>query len=397
MTPVELTMQIKSLARECGFDEVGVTTLEALRPGEEALSAWTKSGRYGTMKYLEEFTARRERFLSEFGTPVRSILVLGVNYYSAGGMEQGSCEMVEGTDGTSSGKLSLGVPGTIQGKVARYAWGRDYHEVIRERHQALITKIQSRLGISFKVKSCVDTQPIPERYAAVQAGFGFLGKHTILLSKKFGPWMFLSEIVTDLELAPDSAAKGDCGTCTECQGVCPTGALNEDYEIDARLCIAYLTIEYKGIIPRELRPKIKDWIFGCDECLMVCPFTSKQRETSWPEFRVGNGAGERLEIGRLFDLKSNADYERQFARSAILRAGRKQLLRNACIVLGNSGDDRAIPYLEQALSDPAPLVRLHAVWALGQFGERTTAFLEHCLVKEEDSDVRAEIEAALSV
>ncbi len=253
-------------------------------------------------------------------------------------------------------------------------------------------------GPELKAKSCVDIQPIPEKFAAFRAGLGFIGKNTLLLSRKFGPWLFLSEIVTNLDLEEEAPDTADCGTCKACQEVCPTGALDQDYKIDARLCIAYLTIEHKGVIPRELRPKIKDWVFGCDECLTGCPFSAKAKPGRWPEFSPAAGFGPELDLAALFEMRSQSVYEKNFSDTAISRAGRKQMLRNACIVLGNSGRSEAIPYLEKGLRDHAPLVRLHAAWGLGQIPDPQVAqILETHLKIEKEPEVKEEIRIALSL
>lgn len=368
--------QIKKIAFDLGFDEVGVTKPSALIEGEKAIAGWVAEGRHAEMKYMEDFAGRRDRFYTDF-SDAKSVIVLGVNYYT------GSKPRAEN-------------PENLRGKVARYAWGKDYHAVIAQKHKLLIEKLQQITGGGFRAKSCVDTQPVPERFAATRAGLGFIGKHTGLLSRKFGPWLFLSEIVTNLDLNEDVPAKGDCGTCVDCQTICPTGALDQDYKIDARLCIAYLTIEHKGIIPRELRPKIKDWVFGCDECFAVCPFTSKSKESQWSELGPESGVGEWLEMDELFNLKSNRDHEKKFSGTALLRTNRKQMLRNACVVLGNSKKLSAVPYLEKALSDSAPLVRLHAAWALGQIpGGRAVEILKMRSMVENDSLVKEEIQSAL--
>ncbi len=366
--------QIKQLAAQMGFDVVGITRPQDLVEGERAIEAWVGEGRHGSMQYLEDYKKRRDRFYSGVAE-LKSVLVLGVNYYSPSANE---------------------TPQHLAGRVARYAWGKDYHQVIRQKHEALIEALQKSIGLSFQARSCVDIQPLPERFAAVQSGLGFIGKNTMLLSQKYGPWLFLSEIITNLELEEDAPFEGDCGTCAKCQKVCPTGALDEDYRIDARLCIAYLTIEHKGVIPRELRPKIKGWVFGCDECLTVCPFTSKSKETRWPEFRPESGTGEWLVLEQLFEIGSNSMHERTFENTALLRANRKQLLRNACIVLGNSGKREAIPLLVKAMSDQAALVRLHAAWALGQlpFDEAKTV-LKRFQRTEIDAQVSAEISVAI--
>ncbi len=369
---VRAAEEIRGLASAMGFDPIGVVPLASLEKGREAIRQWVKEGRHGGMKYLENFDERWEKFFSDI-PDAKSVISLGVNYYT---------------------RLDAKEKPLFPGRVARYAWGQDYHEVIREKHEALISELQEKFGPKFKAKSCVDIQPIPERFAAAQSGFGFLGKHTGVLNAKYGPWLFLSEIVTNLELAPSEPSDGDCGTCTHCQKVCPTGALDEDYKIDARLCIAYLTIEHKGVIPRELRPKVKDWIFGCDECMDICPFTSKSKETSWEEFKTG--AGSFLDIENLFAISSNSNYEKQFRRTPLLRASRKQMLRNACVVLGNSGRPEAVPYLRKAMSEASELVRLHAAWALGRLGSpEARQILRESLEKEADPGVREEIGLAL--
>ena len=184
--------------------------------------------------------------------------------------------------------------------------------MIAERHSVFIGRLRQEFGQSCSAKSCVDIQPLPERFAARRAGLGFIGKHTGILNQQFGPWLLISEILTNLNLATDELTQGDCGTCDHCQRRCPTGALNQDYEMDARLCIAYLTIEHKGVIPRELRPLMKDWIFGCDECLDICPFTSKSKETNWKDLMPEFGVGPRISIEDLFEIQSNTRHEKRF-------------------------------------------------------------------------------------
>ena len=399
-----LAFQIKRLAHETGFDEVGITSVEKKGQGEKAIQDWVSEGRHGTMKYLEDFSERRRRFFSDF-PDAKSVIVLGVNYYTSA-FSSVIARRPKADVAIPSYKTGIASSPTaprndkeaaLRGRIARYAWGKDYHQVIRQKHQIFLNHLTELLDFPLKAKSCVDIQPIPERYTAVRAGLGFIGKHTGLLSQRFGPWLFLSEIVTNLDLPEDIPSQGDCGTCAHCQKVCPTGALDQDYRIDARRCIAYLTIEYKRIIPRELRPKIKDWIFGCDECLAVCPFGSNAKESEWEELKPEAGQGQWLDLGVLFDLPSNSSYEKKYHGTALLRAGRKQMLRNACIVLGNSGREEAIPYLERALGSQFPLVRLHASWALGQLNYPQSAqILKQRLESESDPEVREEILFSLS-
>lgn len=370
----EFSSLIEKEAYAVGFDAVGITAFSS-RPEDDArLDQWIDEKRHGEMQYLENFKQRRMRFNQAF-PEAQSVIVLGVNYFSK----------------DAERPLDL----QLAGRIARYARGQDYHLVIRQRHEKLIERLKKIIP-ELRAFSCVDTQPLQERPAAVLAGLGFYGKNTMLLSKQFGPWLFLSEMITNIDLAETIENPGTCGTCTHCQVQCPTGALDQDYRMDARRCISYLTIEYKGIIPIEMRPFIKDWIFGCDECLTVCPFTTKQKETQWEELKPQAGSGMWMDFDRLFRVKSNREYEKAFQGTSLLRAGRKQMMRNACIVLGNSGRQEAFPYLLQALSDPSPLVRRHAAWGLGRIGgiQGEQALSKHFKL-DTDAGVLEEIEMAL--
>ena len=334
--------RVKTLAQEIGFHACGITLPKPIPEAEEALKNWSEQGKHGEMKYLENYEARRDQFWERFGK-AKSVIVLGINYFS---------------------KAVPHSNGNLTGRVARYAWGKDYHKVIAKKLEVLKEKIKAETKYEIHFDSAVDTKPLFERAFAQRAGLGFIGKQTQLLSLQFGPWLFLSELVTDLELETDQPFAGNCGTCRLCIDECPTQAIEETGSIDARKCIAYLTIEHKTEIPKALRPKIGNWVFGCDECLNVCPYTAKQKETDWRELTSESGSGPKLDIAELFKIKSNREYEKQFGESAISRANRKQLLRNACIVLGNSQSEEAIPLLELALQDSSPLIQDHARWAI---------------------------------
>lgn len=334
--------RIKILAQEAGFDVCGVTHPKLPRETEEAFRKWTSEGKHGEMKYLEEYQIRHDQFWANFKN-TKSIIVLGVNYYS---------------------KKNAAPTSPLTGRAARYAWGSDYHQAISQKLEILKQRIREEAGVSVRLESATDTRPLFERSFAQQAGLGFIGKQTQLLSLQFGPWLFLSELITDLELEPDTPFSGNCGTCRLCIDECPTDAIEETGSIDARKCIAYLTIEHKSEIPIELRPKIGNWVFGCDECLNVCPYTARQKETRWSELTSETGFGSQLDLAKLFEIKSNREYEKIFGQSAISRARRKQLLRNACVVLGNSGSEEALPILKEALKDESSLVREHAEWAI---------------------------------
>ena len=356
--------RIKILAHEVGFDACGVTLPRPIPEAEEAFRNWSCEGKHGEMKYLEDYEVRRNRFWNSF-RHAKSIVVLGINYFS-----RSTVPVLEGTHFYSSNieqNLSLREPepnGKLKGRIARYAWGKDYHKVISKRLELLKGKIKEEAGREVCFELAVDTKPLLERTLGEQAGLGFIGKQTQLLSLQFGPWLFLSELITDLELEPDEPFSGSCGTCRLCIDECPTGAIEETGSIDARKCVAYLTIEHKTEIPVELRPKIGNWVFGCDECLNVCPYTAKQKEGSWDELKAGAGFGKELDLLKLFEIKSNGEYQKRFGQSAVSRANRKQLLRNACIVLGNSGSQAALATLQKALDDPSLLVREHAHWAI---------------------------------
>lgn len=306
--------QVKSLVLSLGFDVCGITGAGPLPEAEEALGLWVKEGRHGGMKYLEDFERRAKRFWESF-PEAKSVIVVGVNYYSNAGCASETKPV---------------------GRVARYAWGKDYHRVIGKRLEEFREKLSEAAGRPVRAEICVDTLPLLERSLAEKAGLGFIGKQSQLLNPKFGPWLFLAELVTNLELEPDIPFIGSCGTCRICIDQCPTEAILPEGGIDARRCISYLTIEHRGEIPEALRPLIGDWVFGCDICLEVCPFTSKAKETKWPEFRPESGFGRRLDLVKLLEIPSNRAYEREFEGSALLRANRKQMRRNAAVVLANA-------------------------------------------------------------
>lgn len=346
------SLKIKELAREAGFDVCGITAPSSQASAQKKFDAWIAGGKHGEMKYLENFKSRADDFWNRF-PDAKSVIVLGVNYYSNNlSMEIASTSSNESrNDG-------------LYGRIARYAWGKDYHKLIAEKLRALKLKISQEVDDSIWFEECVDTKPIFERHSGQQAGLGFIGKQTQLLSLQFGPWLFLSELVTNLQLEAGEPHQGSCGTCRICIDECPTEAIEPGGTIDARKCIAYLTIEHKTSIPEELRPKIQNWVFGCDECLNVCPYTAKQKESNWSGLKPESGFGASINLAGLFEIKSQKEHEKKFAETAILRANRKQLLRNACVVLGNSNDPSAIPALEKALSDSSELVREHAAWAI---------------------------------
>ncbi len=256
------------------------------------------------------------------------------------------------------------------GLIARYARHTDYHEVLGEQLRQLSAWLDAQGGPDTRSIWYVDTGPLLERDLAQRAGLGFVGKHTNLISRRFGNWIFLAEILTTLELEPDAAEHNHCGNCTRCLTACPTQAITAPFQLDARRCISYLTIELKGSIPVEFRPAIGNRIYGCDDCLAVCP---------WNRFAV---AGRLMQEHERKDLATpdllallaldESAFKSKFAGTPLLRTKRRGVLRNVCVALGNVGDQKALPALGQAAIDPEPLIAEHARWAIAQIEERAT-------------------------
>ena len=275
-----------------------------------------------------------------------------------------------------------------RGDISCYAWNLDYHDLIPPR----LKKLEAVLADLFpgcRSKSYVDTGPVPEKELARQAGLGWIGKHTNLLTLGAGSWYFLSVILTDAPLAPDAPAEDQCGPCRACLDICPTGALVAPYLLDARRCISYLTIELRGPIPVEFRRALGNRIYGCDDCQIVCPWNENPVMTEEPAFAERVGTKDLIELMRL----DEAGFRERFRKSPVKRIKRRGLLRNVAVALGNSGDPSAVPVLKQALEDPEPLIRAHAVWALGELlgGKRAGGMIGEVLKNEKNDWVKKEM------
>jgi epoxyqueuosine reductase len=339
--PKDLKERIKAKSRELGFTLAGVTTPEP--PAHTStFETWLAQNHHGTMGYLATESSRTRRANPREILPeCKSILVLATPYHPP---------LPEGEG-----------PGVrAEAKVASYAWGNDYHEVLPARMKELVQFIEEQVGGPIKNRYHTDTAPILERDLAQRAGIGWIGKNTCLINPKQGSYLLLSEIFLDLALEPDLPFLTDhCGTCTRCITACPTQCILPDRTIDARRCISYLTIELKDDIPTELRPLVGDWVFGCDICQMVCP---------WNRFAVeGDPAfGEETPplslTGEL--ALTPQEFNQRFKRTPVKRAKRRGYLRNVAVALGNTGNMQALPVLNQALEDPEPIVREHAKWAI---------------------------------
>lgn len=258
----------------------------------------------------------------------------------------------------------------LRGRVARYAWGRDYHDVILPMLEELAVFIRAEAGDGALHRSYVDTGAVMEREIAERAGLGFIGKNSLVLSPQFGSFLLLGEILLTVDLPANEPKQiGTCGSCNRCQVACPTHAFPAPYVLDSRLCISYLTIENKGAIPVELRPKLGNWIFGCDECQSVCPWVKQFRKPGRQRFLKFD---PEFSIPRLIDLLTldDAAFKARFEGTPLSRPKRRGLLRNVCVALGNSGSRDALPALEAAANDSEPLIREHAAWAIEEVGHK---------------------------
>jgi epoxyqueuosine reductase len=340
--------KIISKALEVGFDDCHVTTAEP-PPNSESFKTWLAARRHGTMGYLERNAAKRV-CPGEVLAGARSIITLAASYTCA-----------------------EPVPRKLQGIIARYARHNDYHDVLAEPLKILTAFINELGGEGTRSLWYVDTGPFLERDLAQRAGLGFIGKHTNLISRKLGNWFFLAEIITTLEIEPDAPEKNRCGTCSRCIAACPTGAITAPFQLDARRCISYLTIELKGPIPEELRPAIGNRIYGCDDCLAACPWNRFAQEGRL----MRNQRRTDLDQPALLDLLAldEAGFKQKFAGTPMLRTKRRGLLRNVCVALGNIGNQSALPHLERATRDPEPLIAEHAQWAIKQIRRRMTLCL----------------------
>lgn len=372
----DLISQIKRTAAEIGFEVVGVTSATELARDHAAFHRWCESGFAAGMEYMTrrpELNANPRR-LAPWAA---SLITLAVNHYSR-------TEPFEHEN--------------RYGRVARYAWGRDYHEVIKPRLLRLASKIEELAGQPVHARCFVDAVPLLERAVAARAGLGFFGKNTNLLQPRRGSWFFLAEILVDLDLPPDDrSVTVSCGSCHRCLDACPTGAFAAAYVLDSRRCISYLTIEHKGPIPTRLREAVGEWVFGCDDCQDVCPFNRFASCTDWAELHPEAGVGPRLDLVELLSISTDEEFRARLRGTALTRPKRRGLLRNAAVVAANIGCRAAVPALTSRIStDPEPLIRGHALWALGRLDtKKARAIAERSLATDTDSLVRAEASAIL--
>src|SRR4029450_12852345 len=339
----ELKQRLVSFARDVGFDSCRIAA-RSFAPHAGEFRNWLDEGGHGEMSYMERAEEKRcdpQKVLPD----ARSIVVLAMNYFQGG--------------------TQAGAPPAAQGKISRYAWGDDYHDLIESKLEKIDEFLRDFGG---QQKCYVDTGPVLERDHAAEAGIGWHGKSTMLIDERLGTWFFLAEVLTTLELPPDEPVPDRCGTCARCIKACPTGAITAPHRLDARRCISYLTIELKGSIPLELRRLIGDRIFGCDDCLDACPwnrFAQVSREAAFSARPSTVGVSLRDYLGL-----SDDEFRALFRNSPIKRIKRRGFLRNVCVALGNVGDPFVLAALERAAADPEPLIAEHAKWAIYQIRSR---------------------------
>ena len=433
---IDLKTTVIAQARECGFDLVGVTSADDFVADRDAALERIREGRMEGLPWYTESRVMRGTSPADLLPGARSVICLGMSYLGNDWPE-------DGRPSTSSGRTVAGAGWTVEdagradadrgrgvldsrfrgndgrflgndgdnagmGRVARYAWVRDYHRVMKRRMREFVRELERELGSAVAARWYVDDGPMLDRAAANRAGIGWFGKNTNILTSGLGSWVFLGQVITDLELEPDAPLKKSCGSCVRCIDDCPTGAIVAPYVIDNSRCISYLTIENRGPIPRELRPLMQDWVFGCDICQDVCPvnrkavpgvFNTEGTESTEDFVKKGKSSVSSvvdgfLDLVKLLEM-SEEEFRSRFAGTSIMRAKWAGMQRNACVALGNLGDAASVPALSRALRAAEPLVRGHAAWALGRIGgPGAEAALVEAGATETDPDVAEEIALA---
>jgi epoxyqueuosine reductase len=372
-SPQAIVNEIRARAKKLGFDAFGITSAAARPDLREKLEVAVGQGWYGDMEWMGE-TAERRASPQALWEQARSVIMLGVNY----GPDRDPMETLTQRD---------------RGTISVYARNDDYHELIKGRLKEIAILLERRSGA--KVKVFVDTAPVMEKPLAEAAGLGWQGKHTVLVSREYGSWLFLGAIFTTAELPADAPHEESCGTCQRCLEVCPTNAFPAPFQLDARRCLSYLNIEHRGPIPHEFRVAMGNRIYGCDDCLAVCPwnkFASVSHEARLMARDDLNAPG----LSELVAL-DDAEFRDFFSRSPIKRIGHARFLRNVLIAIGNSADPRLLPSAQKRLDDPDPLIRGAAVWAVRRLApaQEASRLALDFLPREGDTSVRLEWTAEL--
>ena len=376
---MELKERIRNLALAKGFDLVRFTSAEPFVEDESASIKRIRNGHMDGYSWYTEARVRKMNRPMDLLDGAKSVISLAVSYLG---------------DSPEN-------PRANYGKTARYSWGDDYHATIKARIKEFTNSLKDIVGPNVRTRAFVDDGPMNDRAAARRSGLGWVGKNTNVISPRFGSWILLGQVVTDLHIEPDTPLKKTCGSCVRCIDDCPTGAIVAPYVIDNTKCISYLTIELKGSIPIELRSLVGDWVFGCDICQDVCPVNRKAESGKTAisgDFKQRPGFAT-PDLLALLELDQKT-FSRIYKNSPVKRAKRIGLQRNACVALGNNGDSSAVQPLIKALKGSESLIRGHAAWALGKFAEsgdcKALEALQSARDKENDDDVLFEIKLALS-
>ena len=370
-----LTVRVKSLAREHGLTVAAVTGADPFAGLEQTLRDHIGAGHADGMAWFDEDRARVAADPRLLHATARSILSVGIAYWD------------------DSSPPSDGVP---RGRIARYAWGRDYHKVLKRRMLALLAAIAELAGEPIEARTLVDTARISDRAVAARAGLGWYGKHSCVIVPGHGSWVLLGELLLDLDLEPDLPLDRDCGRCAICIERCPTGAIVAPYTVSAPRCVSFQTIEQRGAVPSGIRPLMGPWVFGCDVCQEVCPYTKAAAIADDTDLKPAHVDNAFPSLPWLLSMTSD-EFLGRYAGTAVMRAKRRGLARNAAVAIGNTGDPALVPCLAEALAThDEPLVRGHIAWALGRIGGRPA---REALDGRRGRDVAAvdeEIVAALS-
>jgi epoxyqueuosine reductase len=366
--PRAVEAELRALALDLGFHALGITTPDAIGPAGERLRRFLAEGCHGDMGWLQR-NAERRAAPSAMWPPVRSIVMLGISY------------------APQSDPLAV-LAHPSRGAISCYAQGRDYHDVVKRGLVILARRLAEITGADARV--FVDTAPLMEKPLAAAAGLGWQGKHTNLVSRTAGSWLFLGAILTDAELQPDAPEIDHCGRCRRCLDICPTEAFPAPYRLDARRCIAYLTIEHRGHIPHEMRRPIGNRVFGCDDCLAVCPWNKFAAAASEQRFHARDETRD-PPLEELLSL-DDAAFRKRFSGTPVKRTGRDRVVRNALIAAGNSGSADLAPHVTRLLDDASPLVRAMDVWAARRLlsAEDTERLCRHHIADETNENVLME-------
>lgn len=370
ISPEAAKLRITQWGHELGFDVVGFTPAELPAGANENLQLFLTQGYHGDMQWMQTHAERRGNPKSLW-EDARSVIIFGHNYAP----DYDPLELREQKE---------------NGLVSCYALGKDYHDIIKKKLRVLAGQIASELGA--QVKLFVDTAPLMEKPLAAQSRLGWQGKHTCIVSREFGSWLFLGEILTDIELPYDAPVKDSCGQCSRCLDICPTQAFDAARQLDARKCISYLTIEHQGHIPQEYREKIGNRVYGCDDCLAVCPWNKFAKRSAEMSYHPSSESG--LPVLPLEDMLKLDDgaFRKRFAGSPIKRIKRDRFIRNVLIAAGNSGQRNYISRIKELLEDTSPLVRAMAVWALKKLADENEFHATRLKYLPDETDIEVQAE-----